>query len=54
MKKLLHCVISGFGVAAGVSLFNKLARVAKDPVKKAKFKKKFTNIKNEIFKQDEE
>lgn len=54
MKKLLHSVISGFGVALGVSLFNKLIRVAKDPVKRAQMKKKFTNIKNEVFKKEEE
>lgn len=54
MKRLFQCILTGFGVAAGASLFNKLVGVMKDPVKKANWKRKFNNIKNEIFKKDEE
>lgn len=54
MKRFFECVIKGAGTALGVYGMNKLIKTLQNPVKKAALKRKFTNIKNEIFKKDEE
>lgn len=54
MKKLfttlLHGATLAFGTLLGMEAFNKL----KNPVVRTKIKKKFTDIKNTLFKKEEE
>lgn len=53
MKRLFHCIITGIGVTVGISIGKSLLDVFQNPVKRTKMKKKFTNIKNELFSNEE-
>ena len=54
MKRFFEYIIMGAGTALGYFGVTKVIKTMQDPVKKATLKRKFTNIKNEIFKKDEE
>lgn len=54
MKRFLEYIVMGAGTALGYLGVTKLIRIWQDPVKKANLKRKFTNIKNELLKKDEE
>lgn len=49
-KRFLMGVITAIGVSVGIDAYKK----AKDPVVRTKIKKKFINIKDAIFKKEEE
>lgn len=53
MKRFLEYILMGAGTALGYFGVTKMIRVWQDPVKKAKVKRKFTNIKNELFSKEE-
>lgn len=54
MKRFFEYILMGAGTALGYFGVNKMIKTWQDPVKKANVKRKFTNIKNELFKKDEE
>lgn len=54
MKKFFDYILMGAGTAVGYFGVTKAIKVLQDPVKKAKLKRKFANIKNELFKNEEQ
>ena len=52
MRKLIDSFKAGLGVVLGYALGKHIVDTLKNPVKRATLKKKFKNIKNEMFKKD--
>lgn len=54
MKKFFESFLKGAGTALGAYVVKETIKAIQDPNKRDAFKRKFTNVKKELFKTNEE